>query len=62
MDAAFTITAIVLLRSALAWVFKEKNNGWKAYCAVLLLSPILIELSFGIASGFLPFELSHEFP
>ena len=61
LDAAMLVIAIVLIRSFFAWFFKEKNNGWKAYCLLLLLSPILIEFSFGIASMFLPTDAFHDF-
>lgn len=61
LNTAMLVIAIVLVRYILAWIFKEKNNGWKAYCLLLLLSPILIEISFGIASTFLPPDAFHDF-
>jgi hypothetical protein len=61
MEAGLIVIAIVLFRWMMAWIFKEKNNGWKAYCVILLLSPALIEISFGIASSFLPFDTFHDF-
>lgn len=59
MDACLIVIALVIVRTVLAWIFKEKNQGWKAYCVTLLLSPVLIELLFGIASSFLSFDLYH---
>jgi hypothetical protein len=40
-----------------AWLFAEKNNGWKYYIAVLISSPFLVQVAFAIARLGLPADM-----
>ena len=56
-DAASIVVGIVAIRFLLAWVFGEKNEGWKVYLVFILLSPFIISGAFVVARQFLPTDL-----
>ena len=56
-QAAIYVLAIIAVRFVLAWLFKEKNEGWKAYLVFAVVSPFVVTATFAVASMFLPAEL-----
>jgi hypothetical protein len=60
-QAAMYVLGLIAARFILAWLCKEKNEGWKAYLVFAVLSPLLVMIAFAVASLFLPPELrSHS--
>lgn len=51
------ILAIVVARFVGAWIFEEKNSGWKYYIVLLISSPFIVRAVFALASLALPAEL-----
>lgn len=56
-QAALYVVGFIAVRFVMAWLFKERNEGWKAYLALAVSSPAIIILAFSVASLFLPAEL-----
>ena len=56
-DTAALIAGLIVVRFLAAWAFKEKNDGWKVYLAILGFSPFLVSGIYLVASTFLPSEL-----
>jgi hypothetical protein len=45
------VLAFILMRFLLAWVFKEKNDGWKYYLGLLAVSPFIVSGLYWIAES-----------
>jgi hypothetical protein len=60
-QVAMYVLGFIAARFIVAWLFKEKNEGWKAYLVFAVLSPLVVTIAFGVVSLFLPPELrSHS--
>ena len=49
MQFAIMLDGLVVLRTFLAWLLKEKNKGWIFYAALLYSSPLWINLIIMVA-------------
>jgi len=55
--AALIVVGLVGLRFVGAWLFAERNTGWKHDLAVLVASPFLVRAAFAVARLALPADL-----